>query len=43
MMMSKKTVKASERMQGSLTVQGAGWSATQNAEQGVDLVVVTGQ
>jgi hypothetical protein len=42
-MMSKKTVKASERMQGSFTVQGAGWSATQGAEQGVDLVVVTGQ
>lgn len=43
MMTSTKTVKASERMQGSLTVQGAGWSATQGAEQGVDLVVVTGQ
>lgn len=43
MMMGTKTVKASERMQGSLTVQGAGWSATQGAEQGVDLVVVTGQ
>jgi hypothetical protein len=43
MMMNKKTVKASERMQGSLTLQGTGWSATQGAEQGVDLVVVTGQ
>jgi hypothetical protein len=42
-MMSTKTVKASERMQGSFTVQGAGWGATQGAEQGVDLVVVTGQ
>jgi hypothetical protein len=41
-MTSTKTVKASERMQGSFTVQGAGWSATQGAEQGVDLVVVTG-
>jgi hypothetical protein len=42
-MLSTKTVKASERMQGSLTVQGAAWGATQGAEQGVDLVVVTGQ
>ena len=42
-MLSTKTVKASERMQGSFTVQGTGWSATQGAEQGVDLIVVTGQ
>jgi hypothetical protein len=42
-MLSTKTVKASERMQGSFTVQGAAWGATQGAEQGVDLVVVTGQ